>query len=143
MTANHGHLRLESVRRRDAHPGALGSFAARRELPQGALARAGRTPVRCSEGAAEPRAGRHRGRALRGADPRVPAGSTVLRSGCPQAVSASAHGARAWTSEAGRAPPPPPTANRQAAVRLSGRSSLGAVAAAVAGALCALTRSQL
>jgi hypothetical protein len=135
MTTNHGHIQLESVRRRDAHPGAPGSFATRRELPARALARAGRTPVRCSEGAAEPRAGRHRGRAVRGADPRVPAGSTVFRSRCPQAVSAPAHGARGWTSEAGRGAPPPATANGQAVVRLSGRSSLGAVAAAVAGAL--------
>ena len=135
MTPDHGHPKLESVRRGDAHPRTLGTFATRRELRQGALAHTGRTPVRCSESPAEPRAGRHRGRALRGADPRVPAGSAVFRSGCPQAVSAPAHGARSWTSKAGRGAAPPAAANREAAVRLSGRSSLGAVAAVVAGAL--------
>ncbi len=135
MTSYYGHAKVESVRRRDTHPGAPGSFAARRELPPGACARPGSTAVRRSEGTAEPRARRHRGRALHGTDPCVPAGSAVFRSRRPEAVPAPAHRTRNRPSKTGRGTAPPPSANGQAPVRVSERSSLGAVAASVAGAL--------
>ena len=135
MTANYGHKKLESIRERDAHPGPAGAVPPRRKLPKRACAGAGRSLVWRAEGAAKPRGRWHRGGAVSWADPRLSDGSSIFRSRCPQAVPAPADGARAGASTAGRGASSSPAQDGQAPVKLSGRTSLGAVAAAVAGAL--------
>ena len=135
MTTNHGLNTLEPLRKPDTYPRPAGALAARRELRARTCPRTGGAVGGRTEGATEPRGRWHRCSPLSRTNPCLSNRPAIFRPGCAQAISPPPDRARAGSSATDRSASPPPAPHRQAAVTLSERSSLGAVAAAVAGAL--------
>src|SRR5215467_138806 len=135
MTSIHGRQELEPLREQHAHPRLALPLPPRGELRARARPRSWCPALRGAEGAAESRAGRPGGGPVRRPYASLPARSALLRPRRPQGLPPTLSRAGDRAAPPGRDPPPPSAPHRQAPVTLSGRSSLAAVAAAVAAGL--------
>src|SRR3989338_5964739 len=135
MTSDGGHVYLEPFRkpRTDRRPDRAAAPGG--ELSQGALAAARHASVGHPEGLAQPRARRAGRRAADGPDASVPVEPALLRRRRPRGVPRAAGRTGGTVQGANLGPPSAAPASRQAAVTLSERSMLGAVALAVGAAL--------
>ena len=126
---------LVALRRPDSHPSPHRAWSARREPPARAREAARNFSIRSPAGDPEPGGGWARRRALPGQDPGISNRPQILRLQRAHRIRPPNRGRREGTSRKGGGASEATPAHREALMKLTGRSGIGAVAVEVANVL--------